>query len=309
VFASSLDAVHCALAIQASLVDDPDLKVRIGIHIGDVLERDGRLIGDAVNIAARIRPVAEPGGVCVSLRVYEDVRSHPEIRATLVGERRFKNLDQPVRVYAVSRVRSDAATRPPSWAPWTENISFATTTDGVRIAYASAGEGSPVIFVLGWFTHLEFPMVGWAAPLAERHRVVMYDGRGTGLSDKGPSDYSLEAKVRDLEAVIKATGLERFSLYGISAGGPTCIAYAARYPERVSRIAFFGAFAGLSALPGEFAQWKALVPVVRNGWEQDNPAYRQLFTSLFIPDGSKLEMRLFNEFQRIATTLPTSSTP
>ena len=103
IFSSSLDAVHCALAIQATLVDDSDLKVRIGIHIGDVLERDGKLIGDAVNVAARIRPVAEPGGVCVSVRVYEDVRSHPEISATLVGEREFKNVDRPVRVYAVTR--------------------------------------------------------------------------------------------------------------------------------------------------------------------------------------------------------------
>ena len=84
-FPSSVEAVHCALAIQAALADDPDLKVRIGIHIGDVLEQDGKLIGDGVNLAARIRPLAEPGGICVSERVWEDVRNRPEVGATFLG--------------------------------------------------------------------------------------------------------------------------------------------------------------------------------------------------------------------------------
>ena len=345
VFSSSLDAVHCALAIQAALVDDPDLKVRIGIHIGDVLERDGKLIGDAVNIAARIRPIAEPGGICVSVRVYEDVRSHPEIAATLVGEREFKNVDTPVRVYAI--MRSDGATVAPRTprrtgrtlgiaagllvllgvgyalyepvrdaivirlvrsrllvpvAPWRDAIAFTTSSDGVRIAYASYGEGPPIVMVLGWVSHIEYPTLSGMIEGLSGHRLVLYDGRGTGLSDKRPSDFSLEAKLRDLEAVVAAAGLERFALYGVSAGGPTSVAYAARHPERVTRVGFYGTFARLSTLPGQLEQWKALVPVVRNGWGQDNPAYRQVFTSLFMPDGSELAMSLFNEFQAIAAS-------
>ncbi len=345
IFSSSLDAVHCALAIQATLVDDPDLKVRIGIHIGDVLERDGKLIGDAVNVAARIRPVAEPGGVCVSVRVYEDVRSHPELSATLVGEREFKNVDQPVRVYAITRSEpgTGAPRRPRRqrrslWiaagllvllgagyglyepvrnavvlrlmrydflrpvAPWRDAIAFTTASDGVRLAYATYGEGPPIVVVLGWFSHIEYSGGPSFEGLAERHKLVVYDGRGTGLSDKRPSDFSLEAKLRDLEAVVEAAGLERFALYALSAGGPTATAYAARYPERVTRLAFYGSFVRMSTLPGQLEQWKALVPVVRNGWGRDNPAYRQVFTSLFMPDRSEFEMSLFNEFQAIAAS-------
>lgn len=343
IFPSSLDAVHCALAIQASLADEPAFSLRIGIHIGDVLERDGRLIGDAVNIAARIRPLAEPGGVCVSVRVYEDVRSHPEIAAKPVGERALKNIELPVQIYTVTRVDGDrtsaAAPRkrfralgfvaatvailvgaylfrtplaqvliqaglvavPP---PYEQEIAFATTSDGVRIAYSTVGDGPPVIAVLGWVTHLErgygSPQFNfWSPGMVERHRLVQYDGRGSGLSDRGLGDYSLENKLKDLEAVIEAAGLERFALYGISAGGAVAIAYAVRHPERVSKLIFYGSFARLTTLPGQQDQWRAFVPLVRGGWGSDNPAFRQLFTQLFMPDGSDEDVRFFNEIQRL----------
>lgn len=349
-FPSSVEAVHCALAIQAALADDSDLKVRIGIHIGDVLEQDGKLIGDGVNLAARIRPLAQPGGICVSERVWEDVRNRPEVQGAFLGDQRLKNVDHLLRVWAVSAPTASGRrafrrrSLPGAWKKaaiaasvlvvlatvallvppvrngilmvlfreglfsvlpkYDQKIAFTTASDGVRIAYATTGDGPPVVVVLGWFSHIER---GGQSPgrnpfvtgLLGKHRLVIYDGRGTGLSDHHIKDYSLDAKVRDLEAVIEAAGLKRFGLFGISAGGPTAIAYTVRHPERVTRLAFYGSFPRLD--PRQVDQWKAMIGLARVGWGQDNPAFRQVFTSLFIPDGDSFSYSVFNEFQRIST--------
>ncbi len=120
-----------------------------------------------------------------------------------------------------------------------QEIRFCTTSDGVRLAYATVGEGPPVVRVLGWFTHLEMewqafrPAIEW---LAKNHLYVRFDGRGMGLSDREVDDFSSEAHVRDLETVVDALGLNRFALLAWSQGGPTAIRYAVQNPDRVSRL-------------------------------------------------------------------------
>jgi len=101
VFPSSLLAVDCALAIQASLRDDPDLKLRIGIHLGDILMRDAEVAGEGVNIASRIRPLADPGGICVSASVWELVRNRSYLSARPLGSQPLKNVSEPVEVFAL----------------------------------------------------------------------------------------------------------------------------------------------------------------------------------------------------------------
>jgi adenylate cyclase len=101
-FPSALDAVHCALAIQAELADDPELRLRIGINSGDVVFEGERVYGDGVNVASRIRPLAEPGGVCISDEVQHSIRNQPEIDATPLGEHELKNVGRPVAVYGVT---------------------------------------------------------------------------------------------------------------------------------------------------------------------------------------------------------------
>jgi class 3 adenylate cyclase/pimeloyl-ACP methyl ester carboxylesterase len=189
-----------------------------------------------------------------------------------------------------------------------QQIRFCTTSDGVRIAYASVGQGPPLVRCLGWFTHLECE---WENPLwrafidamSRRYVLVRFDGRGMGLSDRRVSDYSLEAHVRDLEGVVDALGLERFALYGLSQGGPTAITYAVRHPGRVSHLILYGSFARVGwwvdTEEGR-QQFEAMTTLVRQGWGSDVPAFRQLFTSLFMPDADIDAIRAFNELQRVS---------
>ena len=188
-----------------------------------------------------------------------------------------------------------------------QQIRFCTTSDGVRIAYATVGEGPPIVRVLGWFTHLEMESENpeWRAyieTLSANNLLVRYDGRNMGLSDRGVSDLSLDAKVRDLETVVDALQLSRFALYGTSEGGPTAITYAVRHAKRVSRLILFGSFAGGQPTPEEEERARALVTLVRQGWGQNNPAFRQMFTSLFIPEADAEQVRWFNEMQRVSAT-------
>ena len=101
-FASAVDAVNCAMDIQHRLMDDPDLTVRIGIHIGDVVVKEGDIYGDGVNVASRIEPLAEPGGICITERIYDDIRNRPNIETTFLGEKSLKNVDRPIKVYAIT---------------------------------------------------------------------------------------------------------------------------------------------------------------------------------------------------------------
>jgi len=169
------------------------------------------------------------------------------------------------------------------------------------------GQGPPLVRALGWLTHLEYE---WENPLwrffidgmSRRYLLVRFDGRGMGLSDRQVSDYSLEAHVRDLEAVVDALGLERFALYGISQGGPTAITYAVRHPERVSHLILYGSFARFLDTEEGRQQAEAMFTLIRQGWGSDVPAYRQLFTSLFMPDADIDAIRAFNELERVSAS-------
>jgi len=189
-----------------------------------------------------------------------------------------------------------------------QEIRFCTTSDGVRIAYATVGKGPPLVRALGWFTHLEFEWQTIFRPVieafAQKHLYVRYDGRGMGLSDRDVKDFSLDARVRDLEAVIDALGVRRCAIMAWSEGGPTAIAYAVRHPQRVTRLILYGSFARLGLLDTEEGrqQADAMRTLMLRGWGSDIPAFRQLFTGLFMPDGDADAIRWFNELQRASTS-------
>lgn len=191
-----------------------------------------------------------------------------------------------------------------------QEINFCICGDGVRIAYAKVGSGPPLVKAGNWLNHLEYD---WDSPvwrhllkwMANEHQFIRYDARGNGLSDWDADEISFEAFVRDLEAVVDAAGLERFALFGASQGCAVSIAYAARHPERVSKLVLYGGFARGKRLrddPTVIAQSDALITLMRTGWGQENPAFRQVFTSLFVPGGTAEQMRWFNDLQRNTTS-------
>ena len=191
------------------------------------------------------------------------------------------------------------------------SIRFCTADDQTRIAYASTGQGPAIVRAAHWLTHLDFDLNSpvwspWIGALSRSHTLLRYDGRGCGLSDAVSSPLTLDAWVSDLEAVVEAAGLERFALLGCSQGAAISISYAARHPERVSCLVLLGGYArGVQhrqLAPEQLRQAQLLPELIELGWGQDNPAFRQLFTSLCIPGGSAEQVHWFNELERLSCT-------
>ena len=191
-----------------------------------------------------------------------------------------------------------------------QDIRFCATSDGVRLAYASIGSGPPLVKASNWLTHLDFEWGSpiwrhWWSALSLHHRVLRYDERGNGMSQRDVDDVSFDTWVTDLETVVDAAGLDRFPLLGISRGGPIAIAYAVKHPERVTHLVLYGAFAaGLNHVgkPRELEARRALVSLMRLGWGLKNPAFCKVFTCRFIPEATPEHEHWFDELQRVSTS-------
>ncbi len=191
-----------------------------------------------------------------------------------------------------------------------QEIRFFESYDGARIAYSIAGSGPPLVKAANWLNHLEFEWrspiwAHWVAELTRHHTLYRYDERGNGLSDWNIKDFSFAAWVRDFEKLIDTIKLNKFALLGISQGAAVAVAYATRHPERVSKLVLYGSFARgwqLRGSPAEVERRNALLTLVRMGWGQDNPAFRQLWTTLFMPDATPEQAQWFNELQRVTTS-------
>jgi len=192
-----------------------------------------------------------------------------------------------------------------------QRIQYVTASDGLRLAWADAGEGPLVVKASNWLTHLEYD---WDSPVwrhwirffSAHFRFVRFDERGCGMSDWSAGDLSLDRWVADLEAVVdaaKPTG--PVILLGISQGAAICASYAARHPECVSHLVLCGPYARGSWRRGILRteqEYRAMVDLTRHGWGKDNPTFRQIFTSRFIPGGSEEQLRWFNDLCRKTTT-------
>jgi pimeloyl-ACP methyl ester carboxylesterase/DNA-binding CsgD family transcriptional regulator len=196
-------------------------------------------------------------------------------------------------------------------------IAFTTASDGLRLAYGVHGSGGPaVVKAANWMTHLEHDWQSpvwrhWLEGFGAHHTLVHYDERGCGLSDRHVDEdaFTLDRWVADLEAVVDAAGLDRFALLGISQGAALTIAYAVRHPERVSHIVVYGGYAR-----GRFRrdlvqreEAEVLVEAIRVGWGRSNSAFRRLFTTLFVPDGTPEQMTWFDEIQRTSASPETAA--
>ena len=190
-----------------------------------------------------------------------------------------------------------------------QEVRFCTAPDGVRIAYATTGQGPTLVKTANWMSHLEYD---WKSPLwrhlarelSRDFQLLRYDQRGNGLSDWNVEDFSLAAFVGDLETVVGAVGLGRFPLLGVSQGSRVAVAYAVEHPERVSHLVLYGGAARgwKHRSPGNREARAGLQGLIREGWGRDTPAFRQVFTTLLMPGASPEQAAWFNELQRVSTS-------
>lgn len=314
-FASVVEAVRCALALQQELVGrqealarDERIELRIGVHLGDVVAEEDDLLGDGVNVAARLEALSTPRGIRLSRAALEQVDGKLEVAFRSLGPQRLKNIARPVEVFAL-----DFAERLSEGQEATLNqvIAYCRTDEGVRLAYARVGEGPPLLKTGNWLSHLQYE---WESPiwrhlllrLAERFTLWRYDARGQGMSDWEVPAISPAGWLHDLETVADAIGLERFPLFAMSQGCAAAIAYAAKHPERVTRLVLLGGYAvGWNAgarAEEESEAGRAMVALMRHGWGRPEPTFRQLFTSMFIPGATPEQAAAFNELQRRTTS-------
>jgi DNA-binding winged helix-turn-helix (wHTH) protein/pimeloyl-ACP methyl ester carboxylesterase len=197
-----------------------------------------------------------------------------------------------------------------------QEIRFCTTADGTRLAYATVGSGPPLVRAAHWITHLDYDWQSpvwrhWLVGLAHHRMLIRYDERGCGLSDHDVKDFSLDAWVQDLETVVDDVGLDRFPLLGVSQGGAVAVTYAARHPERVSRLVLFGAYVQgrrrRATTEDERREAALQLEMVRLGWGREDPAFRRFFTSSFIPDAPLELWESFAELLRRTSSAETAA--
>jgi pimeloyl-ACP methyl ester carboxylesterase/DNA-binding SARP family transcriptional activator len=187
-----------------------------------------------------------------------------------------------------------------------QEIRYCRSPDGIQIAFAVSGSGPPILRAAHWMSHLQYEWESpvwrhWIDSLSKENTLVRYDERGNGLSDWNADDLSFAAMVSDLESIADASGLNEFSLLGVSQSCAVSIAYAVRHPERVSRLVLYGGYARGWRKRGdrhEVDTHEAMTTLIREGWGKDNPAFRQLFTETFIPGASREQMAWFNDLQK-----------
>ena len=189
-------------------------------------------------------------------------------------------------------------------------IRFCRAPDGVTLAYATHGRGPPLVRAATWLTHLEYDWHSpvwrhWLEGLGQRHTVIRYDERGCGLSDRELGELSLDQRVGDLESVVDTVGVERFALLGVSGGGFASVAYAVRHPERVSHLVLYGASARGRRRRGDpdaVERGDLMLQIIRLAWEDPTPLFRQVFTAMFLPDGTPQQLEWYDELQRASTS-------
>lgn len=189
-----------------------------------------------------------------------------------------------------------------------QQVRFCRGRDGVRLAYASHGSGPPLLINSCWLSHLEYD---WQSPVWRHYlsdlgsfaSVLRYDERGFGLSDWDIDDFSLDARLADLESVVDAAGLDRFALMGMSGGAPVAVSYAAAHPGRVTRLVLHGsAVVGCFGETADEAAEEAFLAMIRAGWARRDSLFRRMFTNIFIPNATEEQMVWMDELQRVSTS-------
>lgn len=313
-FASARDAVRCAIGIQMGMIaregdqDENDrIRYRIGINLGDIVFESDDVFGDGVNVAARLEGLAEPGGVCISDIVRQTVLDRVTEPFRDMGGQRVKNISRPIKVWQWSPDALPERATPE--AALQQRVRYCKSSDGVHLAYATVGQGPPVLKAPNWINHIEYE---WQSPVwgaflnefAKQCSLVRFDQRGNGLSDWDVEEISKERMIDDMLAVADAAGLEKFALLGISQGAAFSMYFAARHPDRVKCLILLGGYVRGRLHRGDPEAkrfYEISRTMVRDGWGSPNSIYRHFFTTHYLPDAAPEEANCFDELQRIST--------
>jgi class 3 adenylate cyclase/pimeloyl-ACP methyl ester carboxylesterase len=314
-FQSARRALDCAIAIQMALAErnataEEPVRVRMGLHCGEAIRESAQgkedFFGRNVILAARIAAQAQGGEVLVSSVMKALVESAGDLTFGNPREAELKGLAGTHVIHELMWsqslvVAADGEAPAPIGAAPQSSVAYCTTEDGVSIAYTSYGNGPAVVFI-PYFTE-SFGMQSvvpeeqrFYEHLARGLRIVRYDGRGTGLSQREVEDFSHEANLRDLDAVIKALDLREFTLWGQVLGGPRAIEYAAKHPELDIRLILVATFANAAdVMPRE--QLEALMALSRANWEMAS----QLFADMVGREESDVNLRRGQMFRESAS--------
>ena len=318
-FASSLDAVESSTNIQKTInlreqtqSNDKRIWFRIGINVGDVVLDDGDIFGNSVNIASRLESIADAGDVCITSDIFQNIKNLKSFEISHLGEQHLKNISQKVDVYKI-KINHQEINQNKENELLTEanqEIRYCSSKDNTIIAYAKVGNGPPLLKAPNFMSSLEHD---WRSPiwmhlyrfLAEGHTLVRFDQRGNGSSDLEPLEITFNSFVEDMEAVVNESKIDKFPILGVSQGCAVSIAYAIRNPNKVSHLILIGGFSrgkGQRGDPSYQEKSKMEQTMILSGWENENPAFRQYFTSTMIPEGSKEQMDAFNNVMKVATS-------
>lgn len=266
----------------------------------EILERDP--VDEAAHLEL-MRALARTGDLRAALRQFESLdRALRRELGTEPGPEARKLRDE-----LAEALRDVGSMTPADVGRLEQQIRFCRTADGVTIAYAGSGSGPPLVRAANWLTHVDHDWNSsvwrhWLVDLSRKHRLIRYDERGCGLSDWDIEPPTFESWVQDLEAVVDSAGVDRFPLLGVSRAGPVAIAYATRHPERVTKLVLYGTYVQgrLARATSEEQRrlHRAQVELARLGWGRDDPTFRQVFTSQFMPEASRELWDEFNELQR-----------
>ena len=318
-FASSLDAVESTTNIQKTInlrektqLNDKRIWFRIGINVGEVVLDDGDIFGNSVNIASRLESIADAGDVCITKDIFQNIKNLQSFDIRHLGEQQLKNISQKVDAYKI-KINNEQYNQSKETELLTEanqEIRYCSSKDNTIIGYAKVGNGPPLLKAPNFMSSLEHD---WRSPiwmhlyrfLAKDRTLVRFDQRGNGSSDLDPLEISFNSFVEDMEAVVNETKIDKFPILGVSQGCAVSIAYAIRNPNKVSHLILIGGFSrgkGQRGDPSYEEKSKMEQTMILSGWEDENPAFRQFFTTSMIPEGTKEQMDSFNNIMKIATS-------
>ena len=286
-----------------------DVLVHLATHRDRVVGKDelvdviwqGRIVSDAT-LASRInaaRRVIGDSGEAQFL-----IRTYPRRGFRFVGD---------VEVDSEGTASAEAEPRTADFGSVErcQEVRFCRARDGTRLAVAVSGDGELMVKTANWLTHVEYDWESpvWAplyARLSERFRLLRYDGRGNGLSERTlGASLAFEHFVGDLEDVVEASAAEQFTLLGMSQGAAVAIAYAVAHPERVRRLVLIGAYAQgreRRGTPVDHQQAETILMMMRAGWGSPGSAFMQAFSTLYLPNATAEQVHWFSDLQRRTTS-------